>query len=106
MRLDGDDLAFLCPYLLEQGEEELASLGGLVLEVPEAREVGEDFLGLVDAGVDWRSEALQLFLDGLAAHRVLGLGEVAQDVEVLEALQLGEQFASPLGSSLGCGIVS
>ncbi|HTD09524.1 MAG TPA: hypothetical protein VK680_11590 [Solirubrobacteraceae bacterium] len=42
MRFDGDDLAVLLPDLLEQGEHELASLGGLGLDVPEAREVFED----------------------------------------------------------------
>jgi hypothetical protein len=35
--LDGDDLVVLGPYLREQREQELASLGGLVLGVPEAR---------------------------------------------------------------------
>jgi hypothetical protein len=39
--LHGDDLPVLCPYLPEQGEEELAPLGGLGLQVPEAGEVGE-----------------------------------------------------------------
>jgi hypothetical protein len=33
----------------------------------------------------------------LAAHDVLGLGEVAEDVEVLQALELVEQFVSPFG---------
>ncbi|MHB8240472.1 MAG: hypothetical protein ACYDHN_00635 [Solirubrobacteraceae bacterium] len=32
----------------------------------------------------WR-EPLDLFLEGLAAHHVLRLGEVAEDVEVLQA---------------------
>jgi hypothetical protein len=31
---------------------------------------------------------LQLFLEGLAAHHVAGLGEVAEDLEVLEAVEL------------------
>jgi hypothetical protein len=37
---------------------------------------------------------LQLFLEGLAAHDVAGLGEVAEDVEVLEAVELGQQLAA------------
>jgi hypothetical protein len=43
----------------------------------------------------WR-EALQLFLEGLAAHDVAGLGEVAEDVEVLEAVELDQEFAAPV----------
>jgi hypothetical protein len=49
--LDGDDLVVLGPYLREEREQELASLGGLGLGVPEAREVFEDGLCAVEVGV-------------------------------------------------------
>jgi hypothetical protein len=49
--LDGDDPVVLGPYLREQREQELGSLGGLVLGAPEAREVFEDCLGAVEIGV-------------------------------------------------------
>lgn len=39
MRLHGDDLPFVRPHLLEEGEEQLAPLGGFGLQVPEALEV-------------------------------------------------------------------
>jgi hypothetical protein len=55
---DGDDLAVLCPYLREQGEDELAPLGGLGLGVPEAREVFEEGLRAVEVGVGWGLGAL------------------------------------------------
>lgn len=40
-------------------------------------------------------------LQCLAAHHVLALGEVAHDVEVLEAVELGEQLAAALGLVAG-----
>ena len=40
-------------------------------------------------------EALQLLLDRLAAHDVLRFGEVAEHVEVLQALELAEQLGAP-----------
>ncbi len=79
---DGDDPVVLGPDLREQGEDQPASLGGLVLGVPEAREVFEDGLCAIQVWVGWRLRALQLLLQHLAAHRVLGLGDVAHDVEV------------------------
>lgn len=36
----------------------------------------------------------------MAAHDVLGLGQVAENVEVLQALELVEQFVSSLGRLL------
>ena len=33
---------------------------------------------------------MQIFLEGLAAHDVAGLSEVAEEVEVLEAVELGQ----------------
>lgn len=42
----------------------------------------------------------------MAAHDVLGFGEVPENVEVLQALELVEQLASPLGRlPLGSGVV-
>jgi len=84
--LYGDDLPFPRPDLLEQREQELAPLGGLGLKVPEAGELVEQRLGAVDGGFGGWALALEFFLQGLAAHDVLGLGEVAEDVEVLQAL--------------------
>ncbi|HTA32814.1 MAG TPA: hypothetical protein VK721_05260 [Solirubrobacteraceae bacterium] len=45
-------------------------------------------MGAVEVWIGGRREALQLFLQGLAAHDVAGLGEVAEDVEVLQAVEL------------------
>ena len=72
--------AVLGPYLGEEESEEPAALGGLGLGVPEAREVFEERLGAVEVGVGGWGEALQLLLHRLAAHDVLGLGDVAHDV--------------------------
>lgn len=77
MGLHGDDPPVLCPYLLEQREQELAPLGRLGLDVPEAEEVIQQRAGAVNGWVGWGAEALYLFLDRLAAHDVLRLGEVA-----------------------------
>lgn len=91
---DGDDVAVVLPDVVEEGVQEFAALGWVGLGVPEGGEVAEQFLGAVELGVGWWCEALQLFLEGLAAHDVAGLGEVAEDVEVLEAVELCEQFAA------------
>jgi len=88
--LHGDDPAVLSPYLAEQREQELASLGGLGLQLPEVGEVLKDRAGSVDGGLAGWAEALDFFLQCLAAHDLLGLGEVAEDVEVLQALELVE----------------
>jgi hypothetical protein len=48
--------------------------------------VFEQRLGAVGGGVGWWAEALDLFLKCLAPHDVLRFGEVAEDVEVLQAL--------------------
>ncbi|HEY7890973.1 MAG TPA: hypothetical protein VIC05_02055 [Solirubrobacteraceae bacterium] len=84
--LYGDDLPVLRPDLLEQREQELASLGRLGLDLPEAGELVEQRFGAVNGRFGGWALALEFFLQGLAAHDVLGLGEVAQDVEVLQAL--------------------
>jgi hypothetical protein len=101
--LHSDDLAVLCPYLSEQREQELAPLGWLGLQLPEAGEVLKERAGSVDGGLGRRSEALHFFLQRLATHDVPGLGEVAENVEVLQALELVEEFASPLPGRLGAG---
>ncbi|HEX7290955.1 MAG TPA: hypothetical protein VF250_07495 [Conexibacter sp.] len=95
-RLDGDDGAAVLPDAVEQLAEQLATLGGVVLDLPEAAEVVEQRFGPGDVGVCWRSDALDLLLQRLAAHDVLVLAEVAHDVEVLEAVELGEQVAAAL----------
>jgi hypothetical protein len=84
--LDGDDLPVLCPYLAEQREQELAALGWLGLQLPEAGEVLKERAGSVDGRLGGWAEALYFFLQCLAAHDVLRFGEVAEDVEVLQAL--------------------
>jgi hypothetical protein len=43
-------------------------------------------LGAVDGGFGGWALALEFFLQCLAARDVLGLGEVAEDVEVLQAM--------------------
>jgi len=90
VRLHGDDPAFLRPDLLEQREQELAPLGRLGLA--EACEVVEQLLRALDARIGRRAELLHLLLDRLAAHDVLRFGDVAEHVEVLQALELAEQF--------------
>ncbi|HEY7962469.1 MAG TPA: hypothetical protein VID29_11155 [Solirubrobacteraceae bacterium] len=104
--LDGDDRAVVLPDALEEVVDEAASLGGVGLGLPEAREVGEQRFGAVDVGAGGWREALKLFLQRLAAHGVAGLGEVAEDVEVLQAVELGVQVAAArgvlAGLALGC----
>jgi len=97
VRLHDDDPAFLGPNLLEEQYEQLASLGWSGLELPEAGEVFEQGPGAVDRGIGRRGESLQLFLDRLAAHDVSGLGEVAHEIELAEAVEPGEQLASAMG---------
>jgi hypothetical protein len=86
VRLHGDDLPFVRPHLFEEGEQELAPLNGFGLQVPEALEVAEEGAGAVDGGLGGRAEALEFFLDRLAVHDVLRFGEVAEHVEVAQAL--------------------
>jgi hypothetical protein len=102
---DGDDVAVVLPDVVEEAGDEFAALGGVGLCVPERGEVAEQFLGAVELGVGGRREALQLFLEGLAAHDVAGLGEVAEDVEVLQAVELGQQLAAaPLVFAAGVAV--
>ena len=82
-RFDGDDRAVVLPYLLEQRGEQAVALGGGGLGLPERGEVRQQPLGLRELGVGGWCEALDLVLEGLAAHYVLRLGDVAEDVEVL-----------------------
>ncbi len=96
MGLDGNDAAVLCPDLCEQREQELAPLGWVGLKLPEAGEAFEE----IASGVGWWAEALDLFIKCLAAHHVLRFGEVAEDVEVLQALELVEQSGSPLAAGV------
>jgi hypothetical protein len=103
----GDDAPGVLPDVVEEACEELASLGGVGLCMPEGGEVAKQLLGAVEVGVGGRREALQFFLKGLAAHDVAGLCEVAEDVEVLEAVELSQQLAAALlvvvGVALGLG---
>ncbi|HEY7953462.1 MAG TPA: hypothetical protein VID70_10805 [Solirubrobacteraceae bacterium] len=105
---DGDDRAVVLPDVLEEACDELASLGGVGLGVPEALEVAEEFLGAVEVWCGGWREALQLFLCGLAAHDVAGFCEVAEDVEVLQAVELCVQLAAAFGvlAGLGAGAVA
>lgn len=61
------------------------ALGGRGLGLPECGEVRQQPLGLGELRVGGWREPLDLVLEGLAAHDVLRLGEVAEDVEVLQA---------------------
>ncbi|MBS1869378.1 MAG: hypothetical protein JSS99_06910 [Actinobacteria bacterium] len=49
VRCHGDDLAGVLPDAVEQLAEQLVALGGLLLDLPEAREVVEQRLGPGDA---------------------------------------------------------
>jgi hypothetical protein len=68
-----------------------------VLALPEAGELVEQLLGAVEVGVDRRADALHSLFERLAPHRVLTPGEVAHHVEVLQPLELREQFATAVG---------
>ena len=100
MGLYGDDAAVLCPDLGEQREQELAPLSWVGLQFPEAGEAFEEIAGAVGGWVGRWAEALDLFLKCLAAHHVLRFGDVAEDVEVLQALELVEQRGSALAGWL------
>lgn len=105
MGLYGDDAAVLCPYLGEQGEQELAPLGWVGLQFPEAGKRSRRSRARSGGWVGWWAEALGLFFECLAAHDVSRFGEVAEDVEVLQALELVEEFASALaGRRLVLGV--
>jgi hypothetical protein len=52
-------------------------------------------------GVDRRVDALDLFLQGLAAQDVLGLGQVVHQVEVAQALKLREEPAAQVAVLVG-----
>lgn len=86
MGLDGDDPAALCPDLCEQREQELAPLRWVGLKLPEVGEAFEEIAGAVGGGIGRWADALDFFLKCLAAHDVLRFREVAEDVEVLQAL--------------------
>jgi hypothetical protein len=78
VRLDGDDAASLRPDLLEQREQELAPLGRLRLDLRELREVIEQRLGAVDAGVGGGcAEALDLLLQCRRGARVRSRSSLA-----------------------------
>ncbi|HTA96430.1 MAG TPA: hypothetical protein VK730_02160 [Solirubrobacteraceae bacterium] len=74
------------PDVLEECGDQLAALGRVGLGFPEAREVFEECLGAVEIGGRGRRGALKFFLERLAAHDVLGLGVVAHQIEVAQAL--------------------
>jgi hypothetical protein len=61
-----------------------------------------------EVGMGWGLRALQFLLHHLATHRVLGLGDVAHDVEVAQPLKLCGQLAAALsilaGVSAGLGL--
>ncbi|HXP28242.1 MAG TPA: hypothetical protein VN804_00680 [Solirubrobacteraceae bacterium] len=95
VRLHGDDLPFLRPDLLEQREQQFATLRRLGLQLPEALEVAEQRLGALDARVGRRAQSLRLPLDRLTAHHVLRSRQVAEHVEVLQPRQLAEQLVAP-----------
>jgi hypothetical protein len=50
-RVDGDDRAAVLPDAVEQLSEELVALGWGVLDLPEAREVVEQRLGVCEVGL-------------------------------------------------------
>ncbi|WP_040599998.1 hypothetical protein [Patulibacter medicamentivorans] len=97
MWADSDDRAVVLPDAIEERGQQLAPLGGIGLDLPEAGEVVEQFGRLVEARVGRWSEALQLLFEGLALEDVAVAGEVAEDVEVLEAFELAGQLAAASG---------
>jgi len=68
VRLDGDELAVVLPYAVEERGQELAPLGWGGLSAPEAGEVAEDLLGLVELRIEGWRLALELLLEGLPAQ--------------------------------------
>ena len=96
---DGDDLPVVLPDALEEAREQAVALGGGGLGVPELGEAGEELLGAGELRVGGWCEALKLVLEGLAAHDVLGFGEVAEDWLSSQARPL-----TPERQSLVCGV--
>jgi hypothetical protein len=74
------------------------------LDDPEAREVAQYRGGLVELGVEGRGEPFELVLERLATQDVLALGQVAHDVEVLEAFELAGQLAAAAGVGGGVAV--
>jgi hypothetical protein len=91
LRPDGDDPSVLLPDRLEELADQPAALRRLWLGGPEALEVVEQPAGSVEVGIGRRVDALDRLLQRLASHDVLGLREVAHQVEIAQALQLREQ---------------
>jgi hypothetical protein len=88
--LDGDNLA-VCAHIWPNSESRSLRRSAGSVSSSQKRgkssrsargEVLKERAGSVDGGLGRGSEALYFFLQCLAAHDVLGFGEVAEDVEV------------------------
>jgi len=66
VRLDGDELAVVLPYAVEERGQELAPLGWGGLSAPEAGEVAEDLLGLVELRIEGVALGARALLGGPA----------------------------------------
>ncbi len=81
------------PDVLEQLEMQLAALGVAALGPRSGRSLRGSLRPGRGRGIGRRREACELFLDRLAPHDVLVLGQVAEDVEVAEPVELVVQLA-------------
>ena len=95
--LDGDDGAAVLPDAVEERRDEPRSFPGLMLELPDAAEVCEQLLCLVETRVARRSSAGELLLQCLTAQDVLALRKVAHHIEVAQPLKLPDQLTPALG---------
>jgi hypothetical protein len=83
------------PDLLEEGCEQAVALGWGLLAIQKLAKSASTFSASVSCG---SAGALQLVLDGLAAHDVLRFREVAEDEQLLQAAELVE-LGLPVGSA-------
>jgi hypothetical protein len=83
-RLYRDDLPTVLPDVVEDGGDELAALCVVGLGPSELREVFEERLGAVKVRRCQGREGLEFLSGSSAANDVLGAGEIAEDIEVLQ----------------------
>src|SRR5439155_9163297 len=85
--LDGDDGLGVEPDGVEDEVQELVSGFVVVFVLPEELEVGEDAFGGGEVGKRLWGEAGEFVLQGLSAAEVFGSGEVAEFVQVADAVE-------------------
>ena len=92
-RLDGDDGATVLPDAIEQRCEQPTPFRRVAFDRPDAPEVREQLVGLVEPRIKRRPGPRQLVLERLATEHVLALRKIAHDVEVSQPLELPDELA-------------